>query len=299
MLAVVLFHFSPDIAPGGFLGVDIFFVLSGFLITSLLVNERERTRRISLRQFWLRRARRLLPALFLVLAAVGLYALLVASKVAAHHMAEDGLATLGYIANWHFIASGQAYVEQFIQQAPSPLRHTWSLAIEEQFYLLWPLVVVGIGILVARTRARRSQRELRAHRRFRRTVVIVCVVLGALSLIEMIALFNVRDPDRVYYGTDTRAFLLLIGATLGALTAGALGVARRAPESPVDRRGLWRGARARRRDRDHRDHRHLDLPRRLRRDRRAHRHHPRGRRGNRGRTRWRVCSRADCSWGSD
>lgn len=231
VLAVVLFHFSPEIAPGGFLGVDIFFVLSGFLITSLLVNELERSRRISLRQFWIRRARRLLPALFLVLAVVGFYALLVATKVAAHNMAEDGLAALGYVANWHFIASGQAYVEQFIQQAPSPLRHTWSLAIEEQFYLLWPLAVAGIGALVARTQSRKAQRTARARRRFRRALVVMCVVLGAFSLLEMIALFDARDPDRVYYGTDTRAFLLLIGAALGALTAGALGVARRAPRT--------------------------------------------------------------------
>ena len=156
VLAVVLYHFAPGIAPGGFLGVDIFFVLSGFLITSLLVNEWEGTTHILLRGFWGRRARRLLPALLLVLAAVGAYTLFVGSRVDAEHIAQDGLSALLYVANWHFISSGQSYIQQFVQTAPSPLRHMWSLAIEEQFYLIWPLLVL-LGTTVATSRTSRGQ----------------------------------------------------------------------------------------------------------------------------------------------
>src|SRR6476646_1922166 len=121
VLAVVLYHFAPDIAPGGFLGVDLFFVLSGFLITSLLVSELHASRRISLGAFWARRARRLLPALFLVLGAVAVFALLfVPDRVDAQRFSLDGVAALFYVANWRFIASGQDYIQQFFGQAPSP-----------------------------------------------------------------------------------------------------------------------------------------------------------------------------------
>jgi len=217
VLVVVLYHFSPGILPGGFIGVDMFFVLSGFLITSLLVNEWEGTRRISLPAFWSRRARRLLPALFLVLIVVGFYAVFIAHAVEAQHVANDGLAALSYVANWRFIASGQAYIQTYTNQAASPLRHMWSLAIEEQFYLLWPLLVAGIGLVVARGPDRAGRRR----RRLRRTLVTVCAVLGAASVLRMVTLYQPGgDPNRVYYGTDTRAFVLLIGAALGAWTAG-------------------------------------------------------------------------------
>jgi peptidoglycan/LPS O-acetylase OafA/YrhL len=218
-----VYHFAPGFAPGGFLGVDLFFVLSGFLITSLLVREWRANRRVSLPAFWGRRARRLLPALFLVLAAVGAYALLLSNRVDTQHVGVDGVFSLLYIANWHFILSGQSYIQQFVHQAPSPLRHMWSLAIEEQFYLFWPIIVVVVGKLAART-----VRPRRAQRRFRRCLVALCVVLGAASFLRMIALYHPgADPSRVYYGTDTHAFVILIGATLGALTAGAPTVARR------------------------------------------------------------------------
>jgi peptidoglycan/LPS O-acetylase OafA/YrhL len=226
VLGVVFYHFAPGIAPGGFLGVDMFFVLSGFLITSLLVSEWERSRVISFVHFWVRRARRLLPALFLVLGAVGVYALFMSNQADAHHIGEDGLATLGYFANWHFISSGQSYVERIVQGSPSPLRHTWSLAIEEQFYLVWPLVVGLVGVIVTRT-LRRSER---GRRFFRRVLVAVCVALAIASFVRMITLFNLSgDANRVYYGTDSRAFLVLIGSALGAMSAGTLAVARRVP----------------------------------------------------------------------
>jgi peptidoglycan/LPS O-acetylase OafA/YrhL len=223
VLAVVVFHFSPDVAPGGFLGVDVFFVLSGFLITSLLVTEHAGTGRIALGHFWVRRARRLFPALLLVLVAVGLYAVVQADPLEIDRYRNDGLATLFYVANWRFISSGQSYIEQFVGTGPSPLRHTWSLAIEEQYYLIWPLVVAGLGVWCVRRRARRS-----AAPSLRVVIIVGCVVLALASTILMALLFDPGgDPSRVYYGTDTRAHLLLVGSALGAATAGVLALGAR------------------------------------------------------------------------
>jgi peptidoglycan/LPS O-acetylase OafA/YrhL len=223
VLAVVLYHFSSSVAPGGFLGVDVFFVLSGFLITSLLVTEYGGTGRISLGSFWLRRARRLLPALLLVLVVVGVYALFFEDQVEGQKLGVDGLAALGYFANWHFIASNQSYIEQFINRQ-SLLRHTWSLSIEEQFYLVWPLVVGGLGLLVARAG---GHGRAGGDRSLRRLVVVTSLLIGAGSLIAMIALYAGADPSRVYYATDTHVHGLALGAALGALVAGVPAVSNR------------------------------------------------------------------------
>jgi peptidoglycan/LPS O-acetylase OafA/YrhL len=139
VLAVILYHGKVSWAHGGFLGVDVFFVLSGFLITSLLISERDRSGRIDLVGFWTRRARRLLPALFLVLVGVAVYAVVWAQPTELSKLRSDGLATLLYASNWKFIFEGTSYFQAF--QTPSPLAHTWSLAIEEQWYLLWPLAL--------------------------------------------------------------------------------------------------------------------------------------------------------------
>ncbi|HEX6569750.1 MAG TPA: acyltransferase, partial [Acidimicrobiales bacterium] len=146
VVAVVVFHLGH--IDGGFLGVDLFFVLSGFLITSLLVTEHRRHGAIDLRAFWVRRARRLLPALLLTLAGVG--ALLAALTPAADRprFRGDALATLGYAANWQAMADDVGYWDMFAR--PSPLDHMWSLAIEEQFYLLWPPLVLGLLVLARR-----------------------------------------------------------------------------------------------------------------------------------------------------
>jgi peptidoglycan/LPS O-acetylase OafA/YrhL len=217
VLTVVLYHFAPGLMSGGFLGVDLFFVLSGFLITSLLVSEWDAARRISLSSFWLRRARRLLPALFVVLGAVAIYELVFASRVEANHVGSDGLWSIVYLANWHFIATGQSYIAQFLFTTPSPLRHMWSLAIEEQFYLVWPLVVVGIGALAKR----RAGRAPRQYRRFRAMLLGFILIVGVASLVRMLTLYGASgDPNRVYYGTDTRAFIILFGAALGVISAG-------------------------------------------------------------------------------
>lgn len=219
--AVVVFHFSPDLAPGGFLGVDIFFVLSGFLITSLLVTERGATGHVRLRAFWVRRARRLFPALILVVVAVAMYSLLRGDALEVRRLRGDGLSALFYVANWRFIWSGQSYIEQFLGTGPSPLRHTWSLAIEEQYYLVWPLLVAGVGIGITRWRTRPTGPSLRF------VVVVVCLVLAVISSVLMAVLHEPgADPSRVYYGTDTRAHLLLVGSALGAATAGIITVAQ-------------------------------------------------------------------------
>jgi peptidoglycan/LPS O-acetylase OafA/YrhL len=197
VLAVIAYHAGVGWAPGGFLGVDTFFVLSGYLITSLLVGEWSNRGTISLPGFWARRARRLLPALFLVLLAIAAYGAFLAPPDTLGSLRADAMFTLGYAANWHQVVAGQGYFAQAAQ--PSPLLHTWSLAIEEQFYLVWPLVVLGI------LKWRKSTRPLLA----------VCLLGAAASAVEMALLFRpYTDVSRIYYGTDTRAQTILIGAAL-------------------------------------------------------------------------------------
>src|SRR5438552_15974360 len=139
VLGVLLYHLGYGSAQGSFLGVDTFFVLSGYLITSLLLIEWKRNDTISLRDFWIRRARRLLPALLLVVLAIAIWAGVTLRSAQLTDIRGDGLATLSYSANWRFVFSGQAYCAQL--GPASSFRCAWALAIEEQFYLLWPLIV--------------------------------------------------------------------------------------------------------------------------------------------------------------
>lgn len=201
VLAVVLYHLDVaghdlPFARGGYLGVDAFFVLSGFLITSLLVVEWNETGRIDLKAFWSRRARRLLPALFLVLAAVVAYAALFAQPTELGTIRDDGLATLFYVANWHFILNDVSYFDQFL--VPSPMGHMWSLAIEEQWYVVWPLAVIAVL---------KWKRSLTA-------LFWVTAALCAASAVWMAVSYDADDPSRVYFGTHTRAQSLLVGALL-------------------------------------------------------------------------------------
>ncbi len=206
VLAVLLFH--GDHLEGGFLGVDLFFVLSGFLITSLLLVEMRGTARVGLLAFWARRARRLLPALFLVVAGVALYAAFVARPEDVHRIRDDAWGTLAYVANWRFVFAGFDYFALFT--SPSPLNHTWSLAIEEQFYVVWPLVMVAV--LAWGRRTGRTGRDATAQRTF----LVSAGLAGAFSLLALGLWFRTEDATRVYYGTDTRAPSILIGAALGA-----------------------------------------------------------------------------------
>ena len=193
--AVFLYHARIDWLPGGFLGVDLFFVLSGYLITSLLLVEWEARNRIDLRRFWLRRARRLLPALVVVvLASLALAAIFARQDLA--HTRSDAVSSLLYYTNWHEIIANHSYFN--LMGNPSLLQHTWSLAIEEQFYIVWPLLLVPCLVLVGRKRL---------------PMLVIAGIAASAAL--MWILYNPNaDPSRVYYGTDTRAFLLLMGILL-------------------------------------------------------------------------------------
>ncbi len=201
VFGVFLYHARPygdgsPWLPGGFLGVDLFFVLSGYLITSILLVEWEHHRRINLLRFWMRRARRLFPALVVVV----LGSLLLSAIFARNHLAvtrSDTFSSLFYFNNWHQIAASRNY---FVATGnPSLLQHYWSLAVEEQFYILWPLLLVPGLIFIGR-----------------RWMPLAVAVVIAASATEMWLLYPGIDGNwsRVYYGTDTRAFLLLMGIEL-------------------------------------------------------------------------------------
>ena len=202
LLGILLFH-TGDLT-GGWLGVDLFFVLSGFLITTLLLNESVDSGRISLASFWARRARRLLPAVVALLLAIAIYAAWFAPADDVERFRREAMATLFYIANWNAIWSDHDYWKLFL--SASPLEHTWSLAIEEQFYLIWPIIVlwsIGGGTDGFGQRKR---------------IVWVAAALSLASAIWMARIFSVSDGTaRAYFGSDTRAFEPLIGALLAGL----------------------------------------------------------------------------------
>ncbi|HEY5013952.1 MAG TPA: acyltransferase family protein [Acidimicrobiia bacterium] len=198
---VLLFHGGH--LTGGYLGVDFFFTLSGFLITSLLLAESSRTGAIGLGGFWARRARRLLPALAVLMVGVALYSATLATPSELAQIRSDAFATLGYVANWHEIVSRQSYFALF--SAPSPLNHTWSLAIEEQFYVIWPVVFVGLLAWWKRATPK--------------AVLATALTLAAGSSVLMIALYTPTNTNRSYFGTDTRAAAILFGVALAAALA--------------------------------------------------------------------------------
>ncbi len=192
---VLAYHAGVGWAPGGFLGVDVFFALSGYLITSLLLAEFGRDGRIDLRRFWLGRARRLLPA---ALAAIALSLLIVAIFLPGElaTVRGDAIASVLYVNNWHQILAERSYFASFGR--PSPFQHLWSLAVEEQFYLVWPLLLTFALPRLGR----------------RRTVTLTAAI-ALVSIVLMALVYGGHgDASRVYYGTDTRAFSLLAGALL-------------------------------------------------------------------------------------
>ena len=201
--------------PGGFIGVDVFFVLSGFLITSLLLDELGRTGGIDLPGFWVRRARRLLPALIvMVMAVVVLRELFPSDAVAA--VRDDAVAAFFWIANWVFVFRHTDYFTQ--GDPPSPLQHTWSLAVEEQYYVVWPLVLVAVAVLLAWLARRRPNRP--TLRTVRWVVFGLAAAGAAASAIAASLLVSDASLNRVYFGTDTRVQALLVGAAASALLVG-------------------------------------------------------------------------------
>ncbi|MFP4437821.1 MAG: serine hydrolase [Chloroflexaceae bacterium] len=199
VIAVLLYHADLPVR-GGFLGVEIFFVLSGFLITALLITEWLQHDRVNLTAFWLRRARRLLPALFVLLAGTLVIATFLPDAETVG-LGSETLAALGYVMNWHLILGEQSYFTVGVR--PSLLQHLWSLAVEEQFYLLWPLIFIA-GVRFMRLRG----------------LLVVTVALVIASTILTVVIFEPgADPSRIYYGTDTRAGGVLIGAILAMVWA--------------------------------------------------------------------------------
>ncbi|KKO53691.1 acyltransferase family protein [Paenibacillus sp. DMB20] len=196
LIGVMSYHWGLSFAPGGFLGVSVFFVLSGYLITDILASQWRDHGRLDLKDFWYRRFRRLLPAMFaMLLITVVWVTLFDRSRLAA--LREDVIAAVTYISNWQFIFQQVSYFESF--GPPSPLGHMWSLAVEEQFYLLWPLIML-IGL---RFFPRRGQ-----------MFYFIAAMAGFSALLMALMYEPGSDPSRVYFGTDTRAFGLLIGAAL-------------------------------------------------------------------------------------
>lgn len=199
VLAVIAYHLNLKWAEGGLVGVGIFFVISGYLISDQLINQWETYRRLNLLDFWIHRARRLLPATIVMLLVVALW-LLIIEPNRLYGLRGDFLSSLFYVNNWWLIFHNVSYFESF--GPPSPIGHLWSLSIEEQFYILWPLVLV-IGLKFSRRRGKLL------------TWILACAAVSALAM----ALIYVpgTDPSRVYYGTDTRVFALFIGAALAVV----------------------------------------------------------------------------------
>jgi len=202
VVAVLLYHADQKWIPGGFLGVDVFFVISGYLITCLLLSDFQQTNGIGLKRFWYRRARRLLPALFAMLFVVSLYAIFFLPDV-LDQLRGEVISALLYVENWFLIFRDLSY---FQNAGREPLlQHVWSLAVEEQFYVFWPLILMLV--LTVWGKSRRA---------------LLLGVLGGVvvSTVLMIAMYEpYTDPSRVYYGTDTRVAALLLGAALAFVWA--------------------------------------------------------------------------------
>jgi peptidoglycan/LPS O-acetylase OafA/YrhL len=202
VIAVLLYHADQKWIPGGFLGVDVFFVISGYLITCLLLSDWQQHGGVGLKRFWYRRARRLLPALFTMLFVVSLYAILFLPDV-LDQLRGEVMSALFYVENWFLIFRDLSYFQSIGR--PPLLQHVWSLAVEEQYYLLWPLILVLVLSVWGKSRR----------------ALLVGVLIGVVvSTLEMAVLYHpYTDPSRVYYGTDTRVAALLLGSALAFVWA--------------------------------------------------------------------------------
>lgn len=195
VIAIIVYHLNSKWLPGGFLGVDTFFVISGYLITSLLLHEYHTKGHIDLKSFWLRRFKRLIPAVFFMLTVVLTYALFFETEM-IQRVKEDAIAAFVYVSNWWYIFQDVSYFDSAESQ---PLLHLWSLAIEEQFYLIWPVI-----LLLLLTKVKDMKK-----------VFGITLLISLISLVIMIFLAEpMQDNSRVYFGTDTRLQTLLLGVML-------------------------------------------------------------------------------------
>ena len=204
VLAVIIYHVDVNYLPGGFLGVDLFFVLSGYLISSLIIKEFRKTGTVNLYNFYIRRARRLLPAVYFMI-TVGLVVMVLFNEVLLRKSHLDAIFGYIYSSNWWYIFHKLDYFDSF--GAQSPFKHLWSLAIEEQFYMIFPLL-----FLLVNGKKKSKDGTYKLNKNF------LYVVLGLIlvSLIAYILLFDINNISRIYFGTDTRAFSLLVGV-VGAI----------------------------------------------------------------------------------
>ncbi len=227
MIVIFVFHIDGGAIPGGYIAVDVFFVLSGFIITRLLLVEYRRRQSIKLAAFWSRRAKRLLPGLFLMLAGVAVFAMAQPAVVSPYTVRSDGIATLLYYANWHFLYGGRPYFAALGGQ--SPLQQTWTLAIEEQFYVCWPLLLVAMTWLASRLSRAWQLRLARAagpgagrcQAPWRNPPLLAFgLPTGALALGSVVSMMFVSHfgahVNAPYYSTECRGVDLLVGA-LGAV----------------------------------------------------------------------------------
>ncbi len=207
VLAVVLYHFAPELVPAGFLGVDVFLVLSGFLITSLALEEVDRTTSMSASGFFARRARRLLPAAIATIVVVVIVARILDHGSVDSSLRGHAIASLTYIANWWSIAQQNSYQAAFGTE--SPLNHFWSLAVEEQFYLMFPIALIGTVALL--------RRRIGVHRLAH--VALIGAVVGAIASCALMWILRTpgSDPSRVYLGTDTRSQALFVGIAIACI----------------------------------------------------------------------------------
>ena len=204
VLAVIIYHVDVNYLPGGFLGVDLFFVLSGYLISSLIIKEYKKTGSVNLYNFYIRRARRLLPAVYFMI-TVGLVVMVLFNEVLLRKSHLDAIFGYIYSSNWWYIFHKLDYFDSF--GAQSPFKHLWSLAIEEQFYMIFPLLFLLVN---------RKKKSKDGTYKLNKNFLYVVLGLIIVSLIAHILLFDINNISRIYFGTDTRAFSLLVGV-VGAI----------------------------------------------------------------------------------
>lgn len=204
VLAVIIYHVDVNYLPGGFLGVDLFFVLSGYLISSLIIKEYKKTGSLNLYNFYIRRARRLLPAVYFMITVV-LVVMVMFNGVLLKKSHLDAIFGYIYSSNWWYIFHKLDYFDSFGSQ--SPFKHLWSLAIEEQFYMIFPLLFLLIN---------RKKKDKDGFYKLNRNFLYVILGVILVSLIAHIILFDINNISRIYFGIDTRAFSLLVGV-VGAI----------------------------------------------------------------------------------